>query len=336
MVYIAFTLWILRRSRRAGWCWWLILSPLLCGYVADVIRKDYLQLLLMVPILTLCARQRLSDVRCFAVMALLVLELFLHEAFIFWGAPLPLLVMLTSSRSRVTSIGCAAVVVFAFLLQSYWHGDAAVTEGIVASWQGVCPRADHMIAHSFGGLDWELMNTIQKHFRGNFYDTSIGWWQAAERVLVFVINAVVVTQFAGAFSREAGTPRGIALTVRVTRVYLLLAICLLPMFTVLSCDYGRIYLYLTASTVMACMMLPPRTLDRATGWCLTGPVTRLVSAINAALPLSTRRYALAILLIFAADSTWGFTWSRWFSQTIAGSLWLIFRAGCTHLSVICP
>lgn len=85
LIYGAFMLWILRKGYTRGWCWWLFLSPLLCGHTVDIVRKDYLQLLLFIPVLYLCAKDTLAlGGRC-ALLFLLLLELLLHEAFVFWG-----------------------------------------------------------------------------------------------------------------------------------------------------------------------------------------------------------------------------------------------------------
>ncbi|MCM1337656.1 MAG: hypothetical protein NC187_00410 [Candidatus Amulumruptor caecigallinarius] len=332
--YVAFTLLVILRSRRAGWCWWLCLSPLMCGYLQDVIRKDYIQLLLLLPILALCAREKLSAFRCAAVGALMVLEVLLHEAFIFWGAPLPLLILLTSAQKRRDGALTVCIVLAAFLLQCYWHGDSSVTEGIVASWRGLLPHWNSLNAHSIGGLDWELLPTLDKHFHGNFHSGSIGWWQAAERALVYIVNSFVVTQFAGVFTREASEGRGRELTVRVTRTYLLVSICMVPMFTVLSCDFGRLYLYLTSATVLASMIIPADVTDKATGRFLTGAVTRWTDMIDRLLPLRRRRWVVAVLLLVVGDSTWGFSWSNWFSQTVLGALWIGCYSLCTKLAAL--
>lgn len=324
--YVAFTLWMLRRTRRTGWSWWLALSPLMCGYVNDVIRKDYLQLLLLVPILAMCARQRLTAMRCAAITALLILELLLHEAFIFWGAPLPLLVMLTDRRHRRAGIVCTTLVVITFLLQCRFHGSLAVTERIVASWQQAWPAATSLSPHIFGGIDWEILPTIDLHLHNNFYDPTLGWGLIGARIVAFIINGLLVTQFAGAFGPGAGTDAGRGLTVRVTRLYLMLAVCMLPLFTVLSCDFSRLYLYLATTTVMGSMMLRPGTLDRATGWFATGPATRMVTCIDTHLTLRTRQWLIVALLLICGDATDGFLWQDWRYQTVIGSLWYAVKS----------
>lgn len=332
--YFLFTVWILLRSHRAGWCWWLALSPLMCGYVNDVIRKDYLQLLLLIPVLALCARQKLNNSAATGITLLLVIEIMLHEAFMFWGAPIPLLVILTQSRNRNIGIFYAFIVVIVFLVQCYWHGDAFVTRGIVASWHGICPSSETMTSVSFGGLDWDLLETINIHVHSNFYDKSVGWYLAAERLLVFLFNSFVVTQFAGTFSRYAGGQNGVQLNVRVTRVYLLIFLCLLPMFTILSCDYGRLYLYLTSSTVMACLVLPANVIDKATGWFFTSGIEIIVDKINHLMPLRTRQYMIAIMLFFVSESTTGFTWGRWLIQSVAGALWMTVSSSINHVCTL--
>lgn len=322
--YAVFTAWLWLKCRRAGWSWWLCLSPLACGLTAYIIRKDYLQLTLLIPILTLCRVDGLGTVRGLIITILILIELLVHEAFFFWGAPIPMLVLLTSSRSKLVGATCCLAVIVVQAALCINHGSQQVTDIIIGSWQGLFKEADQLIGSGLSGLNWDAVTTFKNHIHMNFQGSShqggLGWGVSLVRLCIFLINAFVGTQFVGTFSRSASTKEGNISAMMMTRVYLLISICMIPMFTILSCDYGRLYQYVTVTSMMSCLILSHKTLNLATGWFLPNVIRRIETYISD-ISLSRRQWFVGTLLLVAGDSPWGFDVDRWFSSTIIGAVY---------------
>ncbi|MCM1336877.1 MAG: hypothetical protein NC187_06665 [Candidatus Amulumruptor caecigallinarius] len=322
-VYVFFSIWMLVKCRCAGWSWWLCLSPLACGLTAYIIRKDYLQLALLIPILTLCKSQRINSLHGLAITFLIIIELLIHEAFFFWGAPIPMLMLLMYSRKKIIGAIYCGVILMLQVALCFHHGTPEIANAIIESWQGLFKEASELRGSGLSGLSWEAVTTFRSHIHMNFQDqtdTGMGWGVSVLRLVTFLINGFVVTQFVNTFTRAAGSDQGSEHSLLMTNLYLLLCVCMIPMFTLLSCDYARLYQYLTVTSMMSFLMLPHAKLKSALSWFFPRSIHRCVGAINR-LSLTRRQWIVSILLLFAGDAPFGYDFQRWFSATVFGAVY---------------
>lgn len=191
---------------------------------------------------------------------------------------------------------------------------------IIASWEGRVAGISSVDPSMFGGIGYEIERTIDLHIHGNFYKPMNSWWQIAVRFVGYLLNGLVVTQFASTYCRNISASTRSMLGVRATQVWLLLTLCMLPMFILLSCDYGRLYLYLTAVTVMALMVIPVQRLSDMVGWVMPAPLAMWQRRLDHSLTLRHRQWMFAILLLFAGASPYWFSFGLWWNSTIAGTV----------------
>ena len=102
------------------------------GYVDSVIRKDFLLLWLFVGILMLLKEENPNIWRRLAAGITIVFCLFMHEAFIFFGAPLVLL-LLADGRHKLLFILITLSVISVFILMCLYNGSHDIVQDINTS-----------------------------------------------------------------------------------------------------------------------------------------------------------------------------------------------------------
>ena len=308
--WLAVAVFFIAAFYKRGYSWWILLSPLFCGSAYFLIRKDYLCYLLIIAIMLLVRRQGAGMARFAAVCVLGVFGIFLHEAFVFFGIPIVLLYLLSQEGHRWKGVVFGALACAAFLLQCAFKGDMGVARAIADSWNAILPEPlIQFRKNSIWALGWDTLETFKMHIGMNFRVPS-GVYMGLYMQAIF---AVVVYYFASNFifvlrkGRLGGDD--ISSRTRLSALLLLIMVCMLPMFTVLSCDYARLYQYVLVATFAAYLVLPQAALERMFPARVLGFVARINRTLDSiAYPT---RYMMLILLFFLATPPFGFsmTWS---------------------------
>lgn len=245
----------LRLFRRRGLCFWLLLSPMVFGYTSDIIRKDYLSYLLILGIFYLLTHHR-SIAGMLGATLLMVLGIFIHEAFIFYGVPLAALLMLRQNRSWAW-LGIVAPLA-AFTLMSLFKGSAQIAQSIFNSWNTLFPGViENTTENSVGALTWETLYAMKKHIIMNFHSGE-GWTGPFYRLPFMLLAYYFITNFLHTFSRGGHSGSAVA-PLNMGLLYLFSLICLAPMFLFLSCDYARLYQYAAVATLTTVLFVPSHT-----------------------------------------------------------------------------
>lgn len=250
------------KFRQRGLNWWILLSPFMLGFSFYIIRKDYLCYLLILGIFYLLSHRGDRVLSLLAVFATMIFGLFVHEGFIFFGVPIAAAIMLSDSRVRGLKIAGLSIVVLTFLVLAYYKGDMDVARAINGSWNNILPPGEQLefsLKNSIGAIGWDTFNTMKFHIRQNFHAIGLGWIGVFFRPFFALATYYFIMNFSAAFITDkvkAERARRI-----LSRLYLFSLVCLLPMFTVLSCDYGRLYQYAVIATYGACLMFPAERLD---------------------------------------------------------------------------
>ncbi|MDE7407757.1 MAG: hypothetical protein K2M76_04990, partial [Muribaculaceae bacterium] len=134
-----FVLWFFfRQFYKRHYCWWLLCSPLFCGHLIDIIRKDFMLYAILIGVCYLLASDKPGMIKRCTAMMLMCLGLFVHEAFLFWGLPLYVLLLFSDKDGRrIADVLMTVVVVAVFGLMCIYKGDKTIAIGIVESWNAI-------------------------------------------------------------------------------------------------------------------------------------------------------------------------------------------------------
>lgn len=285
-------------------CWWIVLTPFLCGLTENIIRKDYLCYVLMILSFALVRGKDVTQFKFFFIAAIGVLGLFLHEAFIFFGIPLMIAVMYGEGLRRqaiVYALICMAV----FIMFCVVKGNQEVADGIIDSWNALRPEMNLKFnqANSIGALTWDLGSTCRNHFMLNFYSPAIGWGRVVIRIAVLFLSIVFVSNyfvtFTGNQSRKSRYDAEKD-SKAITGCYIFSLICLTPMFLVLSCDLERLYQYAFMASFIPFLLLPRKKIFRT----LPLQYWKTIIKLNRKLTLTTgyrRVFVVLAVMLFCSN-----------------------------------
>lgn len=258
-----------RLFRREGWSYLLLLSPLLLvpnmAHTSFWTRCDFLSLLLSVGIFACYFRYfRRRDWKALAGMQLLSMTtVLLHEASFFYTFPILFVhyVMMTHRGGgswlktlakgvllwMPAGVSMAAVCIF--------KGNEKVVQAIWASWQP-CMEAFPLgsgtegMGESIKALAWNTTDTALHHLQRNYLHSFLGPIPSIPFTLYnFVAIYYLVTRL-NTVDMGWNTLKSVD-SVRLSNVLLLQFLFMLPMFTVLSCDWGRTIPYTVFTTLFA-------------------------------------------------------------------------------------
>ena len=105
-------------------------------------------------------------------------------------------------------------------------------------------------------------------------------------------------------------------------VYLLIAVTMLPMFLLLSCDYGRLYQYIAVVSVSTYLFIPAAGILRMFPARMKRAVSRLNAWIDGAVPPSRR--LIVFLLLFVGPMPYSFKLSFILWQSPVGTILYYF------------
>lgn len=300
--------------------WWIVLSPLFCGFLVYFVRKDFMQYALLIGVLLMLRRWRGNPWNIAAVCALSILGLLLHEAYLFWAIPLTVLAIYAVSRSAAAATVSALTFLGCFGVLSVFKGDAANVTTIMASWNSLGVGLE-TCGTSIKALEWESVNTFLYHLRANFHAMGAtgaeGWLGVVIQPIFFMVTYYFISNFSRVF-RKKGTDFNEDDRTNLSAVYLLCALTMLPMFTVLSCDYGRLYQYLFVSAYATVLILPRDVCSAMFPRRCRAAVSRLNASIWRY--LTPTKGIMIILLLLLSAAPYGFSMLDAFGNSVVGTI----------------
>ena len=259
-------LWILIRIfKREGWSLLIIPIGLCLGYTFMNIwgRRDLLTLTLTFLIF-LSYRRAISGSRQWlpwcAFHILSILQILIHEAAFFYTFPILMLYGFNKLRTEHHSIlSSAAKCLLQFLpvlvvmgIVCLFKGDQQIAQTIWASWGQVFsafqPEAVNELGESVEALGWDASETFGNHF----YTSYIGCFHPTYWGIPMTLFNLLATYFLLTRLNSVKTgiyPQRAMDHAMMSDIALVQFIALLPMYTVLSCDWGRTLPYLVISSV---------------------------------------------------------------------------------------
>lgn len=321
--FVFIFLW--RKFKEKGYCWWLILSPLLCGLVFFIIRKDYLLYCVMIGMFYLVKDADPSFWKRVAASALALLGLYLHEAFIFWGIPLFALALLTHKNQFKINLLLVCLLLINFAILCYYKGDSAIAHSIVASWQQLLPDQKIFYTHdnSIGALSWTLDGTAKFHINHNtggraLYFMGVMFWPLCFCVVYYYLNF-----FFMAF-KPTNSTFGPSAQSRLSYMFLLVSVCLLPMFAVLSCDYGRLFQYAAISSLSAFLIFDRSVQERIMTENIKNRIQRMNTFIGRQF-VPTKGVMITLLLFFGISPCYFDLQTSFDSSPVGSIVYYLFK-----------
>lgn len=327
-----FVLWFFfRRFHERHYCWWLLCSPLFCGHLIDVIRKDFILYAILIGICLLLASGRSDMLKRCVAMALMCLGLLLHEAFLFWGFPLYALLLFSDKSSRrINDALMIVAVLFTFGLMCLYKGDKTIACSIVESWNTIIAGSPMVYVdgisvaeegnNSIQAIGWDSVETFIRHFRFNFKgvsdDGSSNWSPLFIRMAFMAAAYYFATNFLFVFRRKDSDLNEDDRT-NLSSIFLITLVCLLPMFTILSIDYGRLYQYLFVVSFISLVIVPRQRFTLMIPKRIRAMAVRINSGMNRFLPPS--KGLMIILLLFLAESPWMYNLDNAVRESIYGT-----------------
>lgn len=184
-----------------------------------------------------------------------------HEASFFYFAPLLGVHFFLFQKDKKSlrmvfgrSILFLLPIVFVMLLCVVYKGDERMANEIWHSW-------DNYFISNFGetlpigkgceALGWNGMDTFKMHFNVNFLYKTLGVYRFCLWPFIFMAVYYLLIQVnkvkIGVLERGEDNA---SLEIQLSQILILQFIFLLPMFTVLSCDFRRVILYWTLSSFL--------------------------------------------------------------------------------------
>lgn len=262
MAFFFVMIFFLRQCYTKRYCWWILFSPAVLGMSEYIVRKDYILYILLFLCLYLLRGTQTSLFKRFCALVLITFGLFLHEAFIFFGFPIFALLMLSENNGRILNRVFVIIPIITFLILCVFKGTPEIAAEIADSWNALLPDASITSnCNSIGALGWNASDIFSYHIKMNLGEKAGG---AGIVLLPCIILAsyFMITNFFYVFRKkciqDAETDR-----LTLSLLYSLAVLCLLPMFTFLSCDMGRIFQYAAVATFASFFIIPNKIITGA-------------------------------------------------------------------------
>jgi len=316
-----FVLWFfLKVFKKKGYCWWIVLSPLLCGLMVFVIRKDYLLYAIIICMFLLVKDSSPAMWKKVMAFALGILALMLHEAFIFWGIPLFALILLKDRNQRFLNILMLAGLLSVFGVLCVFKGDTATAQSIIDSWNSLLPGSPLKLIYydSIGALTWQLKDAILFHIKHNIGSSELCLGVVYWPLFYFVVYYFITFYFS--VFKPQHSMYGEAERTQLSSMFLIVSVCLLPMFTVLSCDYARLFQYATVTSFASFLILNDEVKQQIIPQAVQMNVARLNNFL--ARLVHPSKGLLVMLLFFIGISPNYFNIYESMLQSPIGVLWI--------------
>lgn len=237
---------------------WLVLLTNYGIFGGELIRKDYIIFLLLAAALWLYSNIKQRILRFSLPLSIIILILHIHESSFFYCVPVYLLILFSdniSAFSFVEKVAQVALITSTMGVICLCKGDMTTADAIVNSWQFAYPETYKQLAdNSITALGWDALTTFRTHCKLNFVIGTIPYSGFILRPLALIVTLFLMVRM-GLYRYLKSD---ILLVERFIYISLILALTLMPMFTVLSCDFQRVVFYWVISSIYALYYLKDR------------------------------------------------------------------------------
>lgn len=303
IVYLTVLAFFFIKFKQKHLNWWILLCPLMFGMALDIVRKDYIIYLFSIAIIYLASKNPINSWKYIAISLMVILGLFIHEAFIFYIVPLAILMVWHNSHTRILPLLLIFFALMTFGLLAVYKGDTLIADKIIESWNTLSGK--ELITskdNSIGSIGWKTMYAISYHLHRNFNCIGFGWFGIIYQPVVMIIVYYFAMNYTATFTRNENEASSRRLAISAT--YLFLFISMLPLFLLFSCDYGRLYQSLLAISYAVFLILPiDSILNLFPKWYL-----KFVNILNTSLNkiIIPSKGLMTLMLVFVAVNPYDF------------------------------
>ncbi|MDE7426916.1 MAG: hypothetical protein K2M79_03860 [Muribaculaceae bacterium] len=263
LAFVVVMVFFIRQSYTKGYCWWILFSSFVLGLTNYIFRKDYILYIFLMFCVYLLRGLQGSVAKRLGAFLVIVFGLLLHEAFIFWGFPIYALLMLSYSDHRAFNRVLVILPLLVVFILCIFKGSQEVSMAIVDSWNGQMPDMPlkYILNNSIGALGWDSADTFMFHLRMNLGEKAGGAGIVFLPCLLLYAYYMITNFFYLFRTKSESEAEQDRLTLSL--LYSFSVLCLLPMFTFLSCDLGRVFQYAAVATYAPFFIVPHQQIIKA-------------------------------------------------------------------------
>ncbi len=294
-------LFFIYKFRRRRLCWYVLPLTIFLGLLY-INTFDYLIISLFILSLYAYTHLRKPLVRTLAVSAITLVAMNVHETYLFYGVPVMLLCMFNDKKQALRhTLIYAGIALAATALVTVFHGDKHTAAAIILSWGKYIDPSAPIIA--VDALGWDTSGTFLRHLYVNTLDSSFGLRGWYVRPFVYLLIYYVMTNVIFVFKRQdADLTETDRLNISCLLAFQFLF--MLPLFTFLSCDAGRIVTYWTQSSYAVFLCIDRHQLKTWFPEKLSAPINRFNQVLVKAIP--PKKAVIALLLLIVTITPVGF------------------------------
>lgn len=272
-IYISVAVIMIRYFCKKEWAWWIVFSLCLCGYVGNIVRKDYLMYLLICAIMLAASGLNRKKSRNLGKIALIyliaTLGMLIHEGFIFFGLGVACLYLWRGERMPYAAAGLALSGCLLFGIAAWAKGDTTTVEGIHRSLNSLGTLPPMPENGAIDALKWETGDTFMKHlaisFRAPYHMLDkYPIWNWAVGITGWILRMLatyyLMTNLPAVFSYGKTEDERLATRDGIGALMIITWVTMLPMFTVLCCDRNRTMQFWAMGAYIPAMFISGRAL----------------------------------------------------------------------------
>ena len=278
----------------------------------DIIRKDSLMVCFFVAMLWIYGKNGLSTLlKVLFINILAVFIILTHEVFVFFSIPLFFLLFkaLYREKGKYQSIVLSAVSllpsILTFFIVIIKHGNQATAQAIWDSWTAILNQAPSIVKYrnAIGALGWDSKWAFAFHFKQNFLIFNENIYSMFAWSIILPAVYYIATNALWAFRKNENDYTDRTKSV-LSSLLIFQFLCLLPLFTVLSCDYMRVMFYCVTSSFAVLILVPTDTIERLIPSFFSRIINRINNYLSIVLPPT--KTTLALLMLFIGMSAYSF------------------------------
>ncbi len=271
VAFFVLVLLVVKLFLKDGWSCALLFAPYLFVMTFNDInaifwtRRDHIALLITWSIFW-CYSQYINSHKPGFMIIMQVLSIFtllMHEASFFFTFPILFLhyydynrIQLKSVYKSIVSTACFSLpIMITMAVVCLNKGNADIADAIWTSWQPCMERFSDggdvtKIGRAVSALTWDSNETFIMHFNVNWFNLFCYMLPAFPITLLSIVAIYYLVTRLNTVDLKWNKLRKINRTV-LSNIMLIQFFCLIPMFTVLSCDMARVITYWVISTLFA-------------------------------------------------------------------------------------
>ena len=300
-------------------CWFFIKSFMRKGYALYILplcfffglphfsNKDYLMICVLVLNLWVYKSSCSSMIKFLVINASSIFVILSHEVYGIIALPVLCLLLFGEYRNvyKEKSMIKPVVVTLLFLLPCILtmflvaraHGDRETAQIIWDSWMKVFNHSAELNPLSpIGAIGFDATYNMNQNIGINFLTVSYGVPSWAGWIVTWCAVYYLSINYLSFFSKQEQNYSPVHKTA-LSSFFVFQFICFMPLFLVLSCDYGRLSFYLIASSFAVFLIIPPDQILNMFPVFFVKCVDRINDGLSKILPPSGLFIVVLMLLI---------------------------------------